>query len=535
MYNEAVRGHAAVALAALAAASAAASDLRAPSVTALSVTNGGAPYAGDRPALATISPNGDGYRDRAVIRFRIDESATVTVVVAAIGYGARKVFDRTLRLSRGLHAVEWRPRSWLPPRTYVVRVTARDRYGNVRRYGYARPLETPVIRVLGIDAAFVRDSYRANSAAELALETDETALTLQLFRVGDDRIETHANKPMNGRAVTEPQQLVRSDRRDGPRRLRVWVGDWPSGLYFAQLTGPDGRSGYAPFVVRPRRLGEQRVAVVLPTYTWQAYNFRDRNGDGFGDTWYAGETHRTLLGRAYLDRGVPPFFRKYDLNFLEWRTREIRAGKDRGADFLTDSDLASVRDAATLARAYDLLVFPGHHEYVTRREYRLVRGFRNRGGNLVFLSANNFFWRVDRRGRTLTRVAKWRALGRPEAELLGVQYLASDRGGRRAPFVVRAGRRARWLFEGTGLEAGSTFGSFGIEIDHKTARSPRGTIVLAEIPDLYGRGKTAQMTYYETRGGAKVFAAGAFTLSGYARYEPVSTLLDNLWERLARP
>jgi hypothetical protein len=530
-----VRALAAVALAALAVAPAAASDLRAPSVTDLSVTNGGAPYAGDRPAFATITPNGDGYRDRAVIRFRLNESATVTVVVAAIDYRARKVFDRTLRLSRGLHVVEWRPRSWLPPRTYGVRVTARDRHGNVRRYGYARPLRTPVIRVLGIDAAFARESYPPSSAAELALETDETALTLQLFRVGDERIATHANDPMSGAAVMEPQRLVRSDRRNRPRRLRVWVGDWPSGLYIAQLTGSDGRSGYAPFVVRPRRLGEHRVAVVLPTYTWQAYNFRDGNGDGFGDTWYAGETNRTLLGRAYLDRGVPPFFRRYDLNFLLWRAREIRAGKDRGADFLADSDLAGVRDAAALARAYDLLVFPGHHEYVTRREYRLVRGFRNRGGNLMFLSANNFFWRVDRRGRTLTRVAEWRDLGRPEAELLGVQYLASDRGGRRAPFVVRAGGRARWLFEGTGLETGSTFGSFGIEIDHRTARSPRRTIVLAEISNLFGRGKTAQMTYYETRSSAKVFAAGAFTLSGYALYQPVSTMLDNLWARLARP
>jgi hypothetical protein len=524
-----------VALAALAVAPAAVSDRRAPSVAGLTVGNGGAPYAGDRPTLATISPNGDRYRDAARIRFRLDEPATVTVVVAAVGHRARKVFDRTRRLGAGAHTVEWRPRGWLRPRTYVVRLVVRDRHGNVRRYGYERPVRTPVIRVLGIDAATTRESYAPGSVAELTVETDQPALTLQVFRAGEERIRTSANDAMNGTAVTEPLRVVRADRRDRPRRLRFWVGDWQSGLYFARLTGSDGRSGYAPFVVRPRRLGEHRVAVILPTYTWQAYNFRDRDGDGYGDTWYAGGTERTLLARPYLDRGVPPFFRAYDLNFLRWLARGARNGKDRGADFLADSDLARVRDAPELARAYDLLVFPGHHEYVTRREYALVRGFRDRGGNLMFLSANNFFWRVDRRGRTLTRIATWRELGRPEAAVLGAQYVANDRGGRQAPFVVRASRHAGWVFAGTGLEPGARFGRFGIEIDRRTRHSPRGTVVLAEIPNLFGRGKTAQMTYYETPKSARVFAAGAFTLSGYALYRPVSTMLDNLWERLARP
>lgn len=56
--------------------------------------------------------------------------------------------------------------------------------------------------------------------------------------------------------------------------------------------------------------------------------------------------------------------------------------------------------------------------------------------------------------------------------------------------------------------------------------------MLAEMPNLFGPGYTAQMSYYETRSGAKVFAAGAFTLGG-AR-NPVSRhLLEHLWERLA--
>ena len=116
-----------------------------------------------------------------------------------------------------------------------------------------------------------------------------------------------------------------------------------------------------------------------------------------------------------------------------------------------------------------------------------------------------------------------------------MQYIANDDGGRKGPFVVRHSPHNEWVLAGTGLQQGSWFGLFGIEIDHITRRSPPGTSVIAEIPNLLGRGKTAQMTYYETAKSAKVFAAGAFTLGGYARYLPVSQLLDNLWERMAKP
>src|SRR5262249_32926603 len=81
---------------------------------------------------------------------------------------------------------------------------------------------------------------------------------------------------------------------------------------------------------------------------------------------------------------------------------------------------------------------------------------------------------------------------------------------------------------------GRRFGSGGIEIDHTGSSSPRGITVVAEIPNLIGRGGTAQMTYYETPAGAKVFAAGAFTLAG-AR-DPLSRrLLQNVWQHLDRP
>lgn len=43
------------------------------------------------------------------------------------------------------------------------------------------------------------------------------------------------------------------------------------------------------------------------------------------------------------------------------------------------------------------------------------------------------------------------------------------------------------------------------------------------------------MTYYESWKSARVFSAGAFTLAGWAMYEPARQLLENLWARLSRP
>ena len=60
--------------------------------------------------------------------------------------------------------------------------------------------------------------------------------------------------------------------------------------------------------------------------------------------------------------------------------------------------------------------------------------------------------------------------------------------------------------------------------------------VLAEIPDLFGPGFTAQMAYYETTAGAKVFAAGAFRFASAVVGDPVvHRLMDNLWRQLVRP
>jgi hypothetical protein len=375
-----------------------------------------------------------------------------------------------------------------------------------------------------LEAAFPLESYRPGATATLRVWTATRGATLRVFHVGAEPQLTIGNGRMEGIPVNEPRRFA--VLRAGTK-IAVEIGDWPSGLYFAKLTSP-GRVGFAPFVVRPERLGEHRVAIVLPTRTWQAYNFRDDGGDGQGDTWYATPGHlQSRLGRPFLNRGVPPHFRQYDLRFLRWLHQT-----GRRVDVLSQAELDGT-SGEQLAAAYELLVFPGHHEYVTEGEYDAVEGFRDRGGNLMFLSANNFFWRIDLNGRTMTRVDKWRDLGRPEAGLLGVQYIGNDRGEHRGPWLVGPDAAKSWIFEGVQLKYGNELSNAGIEIDAVAPSTPSGTQVLAVVPDLLGPGMTAHMTYYETEAGAKVFAAGAFTLAGGIRKPGVQRLLANLWKGLA--
>ena len=374
-----------------------------------------------------------------------------------------------------------------------------------------------------IEAAFPHESYAPGSVATLELTTPTEGVSLRVYRVGPEVVVTRGEKTMNGVPVG-PERRLGSVRAGA--KVPIEVGAWTSGLYFAKLTAR-GRVGFAPFVVRPGRLGENRVAIVLPTRTWQAYNFRDDDGDGLADTWYAMRGKPVArLGRPFLNRGVPPHFAQYDLRFIRW----LHA-TGRTVDMLSQEDLDEV-DGATLAGAYELLVFPGHHEYTTTAEYDAVTQFRDRGGNLAFLSANNFFWRVDVRGRSMRRVAKWRDLGRPEAALLGVQYVANDRGERKRPWLVRRSRTAHRLFAGIRLGNGREFSLGGIEIDGVAPSSPANVEVVAEIPHLFGRGRSAHMTHYETVRGAKVFSAGAFTLAGRVYELEVRQLLTNVWREL---
>ena len=92
-------------------------DRTPPSVTGFSIRADGRGFAGDRPLLATISPNGDGLRERAAISFRLGEPARVRITVSKTLREAKVVWRHTGVYGRGRHTVRWAPRG-VPARTY---------------------------------------------------------------------------------------------------------------------------------------------------------------------------------------------------------------------------------------------------------------------------------------------------------------------------------------------------------------------------------------------------------------------------------
>jgi hypothetical protein len=382
-------------------------------------------------------------------------------------------------------------------------------------------------------AGFEARSYRPGQVALLNIGGGTTnRVALQLFLAGgaaDPRAQARAwDGPTFGRGVTPPVEL---HRPSGAQWLvRVPIGaNWPSGDYVARLSW-NGHTDYAPFILRPRSLGSEPVLVVEPTNTWHAYDVVDR------DSWYLDPSVHTIdlahpfaafdVRGSRVPPGLPEQFWRFDLGFLRWYW-----GSGCHADFVSDDDLEHVAKAEQLAR-YRLIVFAGHEEYVTSHVYDLITRYRDLGGNLAFLAANNFFYRVDVHGDTMVGRTRWRDIGRPEAALVGSQYVGWDEN-RYAnhPYHVVDTAAAPWLFAGTSLHDGSLLGRYGIEIDEPNDVSPAGTHVLAVIPHEFGPGKPAKMTIYRL-GRSTVFDAGAMNFGASAHWPSVSRLVSNLWSHL---
>src|ERR1051325_9670730 len=100
-----------VAALAVAATGAAAPQAGPPRLLGLRVSNGGTPFTGDTPWLTTVSPNGDAFRDRALIRFALSSPATVEVSVVAtdeVRRPVKTIWSTRRQLGAGPQSIVWR-------------------------------------------------------------------------------------------------------------------------------------------------------------------------------------------------------------------------------------------------------------------------------------------------------------------------------------------------------------------------------------------------------------------------------------------
>jgi hypothetical protein len=126
-----------------------------------------------------------------------------------------------------------------------------------------------------------------------------------------------------------------------------------------------------------------------------------------------------------------------------------------------------------------------------------------------------------------------RTTGMSPAELLGVVFTETG-AATSAPYVVLDDRH--WMFAGTNLKNGDTFGAAslhercpggasGHETDKRSPSSPAGLVPAARGLNRDNGG--AEIVYHETESGGSVFSVGSITW-------PASILVDDSCSQITR-
>lgn len=398
--------------------------------------------------------------------------------------------------------------------------------------------------------------------------------------------------------------------------------DFSSGAYGVRLS--DSTSHFiVPFFVRPAPDAEKaRTCVLLPTWTYMAYsNFESSAVDAEAVTgnqavrdpvdsvidahpelgWSLYNHHSDGSGIAYVTRRRPmldmqPHHRFWlsggggwavsgDMYLIDW-LNAIGAP----FDIITDDDLHQ-EGVAALAE-YSVVITGSHPEYVSGSILDALQTYTERGGHLMYLGGNGFYWVTDalpdrshvieiRRGHAGTRTWEgmpgeghlsatgepgglWRHRGRAPQALVGVGFCAQGGGGS-SPYRQQTQTRdprVAFAFDGVGPDevigdfGNNMGGAAGDEIDRVdfALGTPSHTLVVAssaglqsdnylhvveEVPvmvrDVGGvtcSDVRADMTFFETMEGGAVFSVGSIdwsaSLSAYGYDNNVSRITLNV-------
>ena len=201
--------------------------------------------------------------------------------------------------------------------------------------------------------------------------------------------------------------------------------DTPSGLYAARITAGD-QEDHITFVVRPPRELSDRsdratasLAFLIPTASYMAYgNSRGAIETGnellsnsltvigpeqrylnrhpeYGNSMY--DVHNDGTGVCYSSRLRPlinirpahPWLWQLsaDMHIVEWLEAQGIA-----FDVITDEDMH--QDGVSLLERYSCVMTGSHPEYYSTPMWDAVHAFTQRGGRLMYMGGNGFYWRV---------------------------------------------------------------------------------------------------------------------------------------------
>lgn len=382
--------------------------------------------------------------------------------------------------------------------------------------------------------------------------------------------------------------------------------DMKSGLYAARLRSGEAEE-YIPFAVGPEPGRESRIALLLPTASYMAYG-NDRLGmDGggaellnnclnvispheiflndhieYGGSLY--DAHSDGSGICYSSRLRPLVNMRpkrqgtlggfghsklwqfaADTHLTDWLEA---TGQEY--DVITDEELHY--EGYKLLAPHKVVITGTHPEYVSTEMSNAIYAFRQRGGRIMYLGGDGFYWRIAfhpwirglielRRGESGVRAwiaapgetyqafdkrlgGLWSRLGRAPHALMGVGFAAQgfdiSTGYERLPDSYRP--EAGFIFEGIGDETIGDFGligggAAGLEVDRASPElgTPPNALIVATskgLTDTYllvpeelleigpGLGAhesplaRADMVFFTVSGGGAVFTTGSIAWAG---------------------
>ncbi|MDW8340239.1 MAG: N,N-dimethylformamidase large subunit [Geminicoccaceae bacterium] len=477
----------------------------------------------------------------------------------------------------------------------------------------------------------VSDACSPETVAELFAEPLPARLATRLIAAWDfaaeipsETIRDLGPHRLDGVTVNLPTRAVRGARWDGsvqdwtrdPRHYAAihfhdddlvdarWEPDlelevpaqWRSGVYALHLRAGDGEFWVPFFVSPPRGTARSHTAFLAPTATYIAYlNHRSRFASLATELYHGRllvldrtdivflehpemglstyDRHRDGSGVCYSSRHRPvqnfrPTGRHWNFNLdlfiIDWLEHV-----DGDYDVITDEQLH--QEGVDLLAPYRVIVTGSHPEYHSKEMLDALEAYLSRGGRLMYMGGNGFYWRIahhpTRPGVIEVRRAEggvrtwdaepgeyyhgftgefgglWRRNARPPQRLVGVGFISQ--GFDKCSYYRRteAARdpRAAWMFEGVESEIlgrdGILYGgAAGLEIDatDPALGTPAHALVVArsenhsnvyelvseEVLVPHGASDAtlnpairAEITFFETPGGGAVWSAGSIAFA----------------------
>ncbi|MSU58338.1 MAG: hypothetical protein EXS35_09180 [Pedosphaera sp.] len=435
-------------------------------------------------------------------------------------------------------------------------------------------------------------SYAPGDEVTFHVSTSAPKFTLEITRLGlKPELVWTTKSPVPGAEHAIPESAS-SLGCNWPVALSVKIpAEWRSGYYQVALRASDSGGKFVHrgsrrvesschFIVRPAAPGrDAKILLQLTTNTYNAYN------NWGGTSLYAYNGRGNVQGnRVSFARPPESQFANWELPFVQWAERNGYV-----LDYAANADLEFRPE---LLPHYRLVLSVGHDEYWSAPMRDNLEKFIGDGGNVAFFSGNTCCWQVrsEEGGRALTcwkenfhkdpvyptgdhrlLTSLWshHLVKRPENQLTGVGFLWGGFHLSHGQFMDGSGaftvhRPEHWIFEGTGLKRGDTFGGqdtiVGYECDgceltwrdglpFPTFRdgTPESFNVLCTAParwhpgdcewyEKWERGRTgAACLGLYTRGGT-VFTAGTTDWShGLRGGDPVvERITKNVLDRLAK-